>query len=304
MSFSLKQIRYFIAVAETGSISGAAHQVSISQSTITESIKSLEGFVGTKLLHRKGKGVELTLDGHKFLRHAYNIISSVASAEHSVSTHVRSMSGQLNIGVTSLVAGYYLADLLAQFRRSYPDITTHVIEDSRSYIEHLLVNGELDVGIILTSNLENQFALHSETLLKSNYRLWLPAGHDLLARDIVNLTLLENQQFVVLNIDELDERIEDYWRREKIRPAIALRTGSVEAVRSLVATGAGLAILPDLTYRPWSLEGDRVEARDLPHTMPTLEIGMVWRHGSKLSEVAQEFIEVANRYKISRAKHH
>ncbi len=302
MSFSLKQIRYFIAVAETGSISGASHQVSISQSTITESIKSLEGFVGTKLLQRKGKGVELTLDGQKFLRHAYNIIDTVADAEHSVHVQVRKLSGHLNIGVTSLVAGYYLADLLAQFRRSYPEITTHVIEDSRSYIEHLLVNGELDVGIILTSNLENQYALHSEVLLKSHYRLWLPAGHALLGNDVVGLPLLEDQKFVVLHVDELDEKIEDYWRKEKIRPTVSLRTGSVEAVRSLVATGAGLAILPDLTYRPWSLEGDRVEARGLPDTMPTLEIGLVWRHGSRLSEMAQEFIETANRYKISRSK--
>ena len=57
---------------------------------------------------------------------------------------------------------------------------------------------------------------------------------------------------------------------------------TVEAVRSLVATGAGIALLPDLVYRPWSLEGDRIESRDVSGSLPVVQVGLVWRRGSSL----------------------
>ena len=72
---------------------------------------------------------------------------------------------------------------------------------------------------------------------------------------------------------------------------VAFRTRSVEAVRSLVATGAGIALLPDLVYRPWSLEGDRIEARPMSEQMPPVRVGVVWRRGSPLSEPATRFLD-------------
>ena len=82
------------------------------------------------------------------------------------------------------------------------------------------------------------------------------------------------------------------------RPKVAFRTRSVEAVRSLVATGAGVALLPDLVYRPWSLEGDRIEARDVSGSLPVVQVGLVWRKGSKLSAAAREFVAVAQAHRM------
>jgi DNA-binding transcriptional LysR family regulator len=82
------------------------------------------------------------------------------------------------------------------------------------------------------------------------------------------------------------------------RPKVAFRTRSVEAVRSLVATGAGVALLPDLVYRPWSLEGDRIEARDVSGSLPVVQVGLVWRKGSQLSGAAREFVAVAQAHKM------
>ena len=64
-------------------------------------------------------------------------------------------------------------------------------------------------------------------------------------------------------------------------------------MRSLVATGAGVAILPDLIYRPWSLEGDRIESRDIAGVLPVVQVGMVWRRGSTLPRAARDFIFMA-----------
>ena len=87
-----------------------------------------------------------------------------------------------------------------------------------------------------------------------------------------------------------------------MRPRVAIRTRSVEAARSLVAPGAGLAVLPDLTYRPWSLEGDKIEARDLLDEPPPVEVAVMWRHGSPLNPVAGQFISAARAYRGGRGR--
>ena len=76
------------------------------------------------------------------------------------------------------------------------------------------------------------------------------------------------------------EAAEQACRLAGVRPLVAVRTQSVEAARSLIATGAGVAILPDLAYRPWSLEGDRIEARDLTEAIPPVEVAVAWRRGA------------------------
>jgi DNA-binding transcriptional LysR family regulator len=87
-----------------------------------------------------------------------------------------------------------------------------------------------------------------------------------------------------------------------LKPNISMRTTSVEAARSLVATSAGLSILPDVLYRPWSLDGDRLEVRSILEPMPTLEVGIAWRRGSRISEATGNFLLVAREHSRSHAR--
>ena len=98
------------------------------------------------------------------------------------SASARRTTGRLQLGVTSLVAGYVLSDLLARYRRAYPAVEVTAIEDNGDYLEHLLVGGELDVAVMVISNLRDRMALQAEILETSPYRLWLPLGHPLAAR--------------------------------------------------------------------------------------------------------------------------
>jgi len=148
---TLRQIRHFIAVAETGSISAAAQTAFISQSTLTLAIQQLEQEIGVGLFNRHAKGMTLTHQGHQFLRQAHLILATVDNAKRSLQQSTDQVAGQLIIGVTSLVAGYYLADLLTRFQRAYPNVEIRVMEDERPYIEHLLVSGEIDVGVLILS---------------------------------------------------------------------------------------------------------------------------------------------------------
>lgn len=297
MVLSLRQVRYFVAVAERGSVTRAAHDIGASPSTVAEALKALQDHLRATLFYRSAKGLSLTHQGHQFLRHAENILATVSSAERALHIDDDPVEGEVNLGVTSLVAGYYLADLLARHRRAYPNVKVSVVEDGRDYIEHLLVNGELDIAALIVSNLANQMALESEVLVTSSYRLWLPASHALVAHDSVPLESLSEEPFIVLGIDELEQSSAAYLRAAGIRPPIALKTSSVEAVRSLVATGAGVTILPDLAFRPWSLEGDRLEIRPLADRLPTLDVGLSWRRGAPLTAAAANFLEVAREHR-------
>ncbi|KAA5846923.1 LysR family transcriptional regulator [Pseudomonas chlororaphis] len=290
---TLRQIRHFIAVAETGSISAAAQAVFISQSTLTLAIQQLEQEIGVSLFNRHAKGMTLTHQGHQFLRQAHLILATVDNAKRSLQQSTDQVAGQLIVGVTSLVAGYYLADLLTRFQRVYPNVEIRVMEDERPYIEHLLVSGEIDVGVLILSNLEDRHALQTEVLTHSPHRLWLPAQHPLLEHDSINLADVAREPLIQLNVDEMDRNAQRLWSGAGLQPRITLRTASTEAVRSLVAAGLGVSIQPDMTYRPWSLEGDIIEARPIADLSQTLDVGLAWRRGAARPTLVDPFLTVA-----------
>ena len=300
MAFTIRQLQYFVAVAEQGTVSGAADILSISQSAVTEAIKELEIDLGVSLFERHSRGLNITHQGHQFLRHATTILADVSDARRAFEGNEATLAGELHLGVTSLVAGYVLSDILARYRRAYPAVDVSAIEDNGDYLEHLLIGGEIDVAVMVISNLRDRMALQSEILEVSPYRLWLPMAHKLATAQSISLTDVTSEPLIMLTLDEIEEATGKLLGALGARPRVAFRTRSVEAVRSLVATGAGVALLPDLVYRPWSLEGDRIESRDVSGTLPVVQVGVVWRKGLKLSQAARDFIGVAQAHRAMR----
>lgn len=293
MSFTLRQLRSFVAVAENGSVSHAAQALSISQSAVSEAVKDLEADLGVRLFERHPRGLSVTQRGHQFLRHARAILGQVAASRLALGAERAAVGGALQLGVTALMAGYVMSDLLARFRRANPEVTVTAIEDSGEYLEHLLIGGELDAAVMVTGTLRNRAALMVEIIEVSPFRLWLPGGHRLASQDAIALRDLALEPLIMLMVDEMEEETGNLLSALSPRPRVAFRTRSVEAVRSLVATGAGIALLPDLIYRPWSLEGDRIESRDVSGALPVVQVGVVWRRGAPLGEAAREFIALS-----------
>ena len=301
MAFTLRQLQFFVAAAERGAVLRAAQHLSISQSAVTEAIKELERDLGVELFDRHARGLTITHQGQQFLRHATKILADVSDARRSFSIE-RSAGGRLQLGVTSLVAGYVLSDLLARYRRAFPGVDVTAIEDNGDYLEHLLIGGELDVAVMVISNLRDRMALQAEILEVSPYRLWLPLGHPLSSAEIIGINDITSEPLIMLTVDEIEENTGKLLLALGARPHVAFRTRSVEAVRSLVATGAGVALLPDLVYRPWSLEGDRIESRDVSGSLPVVQVGMAWRRGSTLPETARDFIGIAQTHRSGRTR--
>jgi DNA-binding transcriptional LysR family regulator len=301
---TLRQFRYFIAVAESGSVAAASRMLAIAQSAVTKAMLELEDELGNQLFERSPKGMVLTPQGHRFLASARKVLSAVADAArlHGGNAPQDALAGTLAIGVTSLVAGYYLSDLLGRFTRAAPAVEVQITEETPRFLEHLLINGELDVAIMVSNALGEPQALVAETLTRSPNRVWLASNHALAAQDELTLAECAAHDQVVLEADRIDDLMRAVWVRHQLKPRCVLRTSSLEAVRSLVGAGLGLAVLPDFLYRPWTLDAEHVDARRLRDELPTVDVGLVWRRGSGLKPAAEEFIELAREQSRSRGR--
>ena len=288
---TLRQFRYFIAVAESGSVASASRMLDIAQSALTKSLLELEAELGSSLFERSSRGMNLTPQGHRFLVSARTVIGSVAEALRlHAGEATAGLSGVLSIGVTSLVAGYYLSELFMRYRRSCPAVRVFVTEDRPAFLEHLLINGELDVAIMVSNALSEPQAMVAETLTRSPNRVWMASNHALAAADEITLAECAPCDQIMLEADRIDDVMAGLWSRQQLKPRVILRTSSLEAVRSLVGAGAGIALLPDFLYRPWTLDAEHVEVRRLRDVLPTIDVGLVWRRGSELKPASTEFI--------------
>ncbi len=278
-ALSLRQLRYFVAVAETGQVKAASEYVHVSASAITDSMKALEGAVGTRLLNRHRKGMSLTRDGQRFLQHAIHILDSVSNSIHSFHSDPETavpLSGRLRVGASVAVTGFYLATPLARFRREYPGIEVELIERERKALESEIDAGEIDIAVLITSNVCLVRGRRAETLLQSRRSLWCSAQHRFATMDEVTIADICREHYIQLDIDEADRNTAEIWQIHGVRPVSIFRTESTEAVRSLVASNQGVAILTELSFRPWSLEGVRLISKPISEPIPTMDLGLVW----------------------------
>ncbi|MQR02753.1 LysR family transcriptional regulator [Glaciimonas soli] len=280
MSLTFRQLKYFVAAAELGQISQAAIQLAISQSAITTSIRELESTIGTQLFDRSAQGVTLTHSGRNFLNHAYTILSSVDAALNMPNLE-DTVTGRLVLGASYTVIGYFLPYHLQRLAQLYPHLEIQVHELNRDSIEKGLIENRYDMAVLLTSNVVNP-GLAVEPFFSSARRLWVAAQHPLLKCDTVTLEDVSREPYIMLTVDEAGYTALRYWSETPYQPDIRLRTSSVEAVRSMVANGSGVAVLSDMVYRPWSLEGRRIETIQLKDPIPAMSIGLAWRKGSDI----------------------
>lgn len=164
---TLRQLRYFVATAETGKIQLAAEKVHMSPSAVAEAVKNLEEILQTKLFDRHRSGVSLTYDGHRFLDNARSILRRANDSIFSFQNKTQNIEGKLRIGASVTVFSYLLAGPLNQFERIYPGIDIELIEDSRVHLEQQLEDQNIDLAFIITSNLSSQRGLKVQSLFRS-----------------------------------------------------------------------------------------------------------------------------------------
>lgn len=263
----------------------------MSQSALTTAVKQLETIIGSTLFDRTAGGVTLTQDGTIFMDHAGRILAALDEAVRSPTRRRDSVRGRVRLAMTYTVAGYYLPPFIEQFSRSFPGVELQLTEAPRSAIEDGLVSGAFDLAVMLTSNIVDQEGLAYETLLSSRRRLWLSAQHPLLEQPSVSLADVSERPYIMLTVDEASNTAQRYWNKTSYRPNTIFRTSSVEAVRSMVASSMGITILSDMVYRPWSLEGRRVEVMAVADDIPSMDVGIAWARDVELNPACLAFQE-------------
>ena len=282
---NFKHLKNFVATADTGQVSRAAKLLSISQSAVTGSVRELETILGATLFVRRAQGMELTDVGREFLHSARDILEKLDAAQQ-LDQRNTDVQGTITLAATYTVIGYFLPYHLGRLAQLYPGIDIRIVELNRQTIEQQLLASQIDMAVALTSNIYND-GIETQTLLKSPRRLWVPAGHPFSKAAKVSLQQIAQEPYVMLTVDEAAHSSMKYWSANNCSPDIKLRTSSVEAVRSLVANGQGVTILSDMVYRPWSLEGRRIETVPTNVEIPTMDVGLAVQRAGTLSAAGQ-----------------
>ena len=288
-SITLKQIRYFLAVAHAGSITAAAGDLDISPGAITEAVQNVEEVLGAALFERKHNGMLLTREGNRFRGYSEKILFLLDDAVSEIHD-LASISGDLRLAASPAVLGYFLPAILSRFQRLFPHIHLHVLELSRHDIEGRVAQGNIDVGVLLTSNLGRETPFQMQTLLSSPRVLWCAATHPFANSEAVTLADIATEPYIQLSMDEAEENTIKFWARSGLQPQVVLRTATAEAVRGYVGQGAGVTILSEMLFRAWSLEGDRIVAKPVVDSIPTMDVGMIWL-SDNLSETVPVFLD-------------
>jgi DNA-binding transcriptional LysR family regulator len=294
---TLRQIEYFLSVADTGQISHSSNLCNVSQSSMTIALQNLEDAVGVPLLSRHAKGVRLTDAGMRFLRHVQQARQSVEQAVLAAQEEPGQIAGRVRIGMTETISAYLLPSLMSTVTRRFRNLQVEVIEREREVIERQLLDGELDAALLLVSNTALHDELKGEVMIRSPRRLWTPPDHPLLEAQRVTLEDVASEDFLLLDMDEHVQTVARYWGKYGIAPRVRLQSKSIEAVRSLVANGHGVTILSDLVYRPWSLEGNRISRRDLSVPVPTMDVGAVWARSAPVSRQLRALLDLFRTWK-------
>jgi LysR family transcriptional regulator, hydrogen peroxide-inducible genes activator len=244
----LHQIRYVLAVAETGNFTRAAERCHITQPSLSQQIINLEREVGHKLFHRLGRKAVLTEAGTTFIERARRILFEVENAAKELSDSP-ALSRRITVGAIPTVAPYLLPPLIARCRELHPNLEIQVREDFRTHLVRGVVEGELDLAI--TSLPVKDARLSVETLLIEPLLLVVGKRHPLATRPRVTARDLADQTFVMLgSSSSLAADVQRFCGNHHFEPRIGYRCSQVATVKAFVGLGVGISILPRVAQAP------------------------------------------------------
>ena len=242
----VRQLRYFLAVAEKSSYRRAAETLAVSQPALSQRIKALEEDLGVLLFVRSSKGVALTPAGEAFRRGARQILRDLDLAISSARLADEGGSGTLSIAFNELAGQQpLLGRCLGLFRAAFPNIAVRLSEMGTAEQQEALRSGAVDLGFhYRTSGSPTRLA--HRILDEQAFVLALPEDHPLARQPFVHLRDLDQVPMVRLRRDvnaETHDGIADAFEAAHIRPRIVVEASSDAAMLSLAAAGIGLAIV-------------------------------------------------------------
>ncbi|HEX3974188.1 MAG TPA: LysR family transcriptional regulator [Stellaceae bacterium] len=243
MALNLHLLRLFAAVAEHGSFSHAADALHVSQPAVSKGVREFESQVGTALLERGAGGVRPTEAGQRLLIQARALFAAERAAEEELDGFRGLQRGSLAIGASTTIATYLLPPLLGAFSRRRPEIELHLTSANTRAIAERLVARELDIALV--EGPTKEFNLRAAPWRRDELALIAAPDHRLarLSASVV-LTALEQEIFLIREPGSgTREVVASALAKYKLRPRRTIEIGSTEAIKQMVASGFGVAIV-------------------------------------------------------------
>ena len=283
MDKNLLKYMAFVKTVESGSFTKASEILNYSQSGISRMINDLETEWKVPLLERSKMGVKLTSDGLKLLPHAKAIVGEYEKLQMEVDALNGLQSGIIRIGTFSSVATHWLPNIIKEFQKDYPNIDYELLLGDYTEIEEWIHTGRVDLGFLRLPTLP-EFETHF--LEKDELMAIIPEGHRYADSDAFPVEALCDEPFMLLEKGAKAE-ISAIFERHNLTPKVHFTTWDDYAVMSMVESGLGISILPNLILKriPY-----RIVAK--PLSVPAYrDIGIALKSGKTASLAVRRFME-------------
>ena len=287
----LRQLRYFVALADERHFTRAAAREHIAQPALSQAIRRLEAEAGVALVQRTTRRVELTSAGGALVERARRILAEVEAARAELRDHAGIRAGRLTIGATGSLGPVGFSALLAKYHRHYPGVDLTVRQRASDDLAVMLRADALDFAFLSVTERIARPGLTLHRLVEEQLVLVLPRGHRLAGRKAVALDELRGETFVgFLEGTRLRELLVEAAHSKGFSPHIAFETDEVHRARDMVAEGLGVTALP----RSEVLDApDEVVVTELVEPVLHRDVTLAWRSERQLSPAARAFLDLA-----------
>jgi DNA-binding transcriptional LysR family regulator len=246
----LRQLKYFIAVAEEGGFSAAAAMLPVKSQTLLGQIRKLENELGLRLLHREGGDSRLTEAGRIFTRYARKVLSTAEKARQAMDDLKDGcVSGEIRIGTVDSVGIYFLPQVLRNMREKYPGVRLTVLYRNSNEILQALLSNRIDVALV--DNPRPDRHLRLETIIEEQVSLVCGRIHPLFGRECIKPKDIEGLRVISLSNDTATGRlVQSYLSRLGIRVKSVASTDNIQTAKKMVEVGFGVTFLPDMITSP------------------------------------------------------
>ncbi|KMN24419.1 LysR family transcriptional regulator [Pseudomonas helleri] len=286
---NLRTLRVFVEVVRQGGFSQAAEVVSLTQSSVSKAVRTLEDELGTPLLNRIGHKSELTAAGEIAFRRALVLLAERNDLIAEINDLRDLKGGTLRIGLPPVGCGVLFAQMFATYRSRYPRVNIELIEHGSKKLRECLEAGEVDLAALLIP-IDETFAyqqVRNEPLVAV-----LPGAHSLSRRKRINFSDLADSPFILFEEGfALNALIMAACDRRGIVPRVTARSGQIDFIADLVAAGLGVAFLPRMLAQKHKHAGIALVPLEEPDT--DWNIALAWRAGAHLPPAAIAWLELA-----------
>jgi len=284
----LHQLRYVLAVAETGNFTRAAERSFVAQPSLSQQIIKLEDELGHKLFHRLGRRAVLTEAGHSFLDRARRILAEVDDAAKELRDNP-TLGRKIVVGAIPTLAPYLLSQLIDRCRTQLPHLVIHTQEAFRPQLVDGVVSGDLDLALLSLPVSDHRLSI--ETLFSEPLLLVVSKAHPLAGQKTVTAADLAEENFVLLgDSSTLTAQIHRFCGDHDFEPRIVHRCAQIATVKALVGLGTGISILPQVTR--YHEDRRTLVYRALSGRAPTREIAVVRHLQRYQSRGVEQFLQI------------